>query len=218
MSYSSSGVGVLVLYPLFICLSILRWHIREDDQDLAIWSLQHFSQIVRGDGCVGDLKCVAVRRLLQVDLAAMNRDERSSKLLEHTALASHVFKVLVDGAGVVETPAVSTIWCLGSKFDLDLALHEVIRYMGCVPQANRHAGGGQRGPARAFDAFIDLDCVGEHAFNTIKPRDQIARSGWVAFYKQICPDLLAGGDRVCDNPPRKIPYYHLNQSTLVIKQ
>jgi hypothetical protein len=22
----------------------------------------------------------------------------------------------------------------------------------------------------------------------------------------------------CDNPPRKIPYYHLNQSTLVIKQ
>jgi hypothetical protein len=23
---------------------------------------------------------------------------------------------------------------------------------------------------------------------------------------------------VCDNPPRKIPYYRLNQSTLVIKQ
>jgi hypothetical protein len=23
---------------------------------------------------------------------------------------------------------------------------------------------------------------------------------------------------VCDNPPRKIPYYHLNLSTLVIKQ
>jgi hypothetical protein len=22
----------------------------------------------------------------------------------------------------------------------------------------------------------------------------------------------------CDNPPRKIPYYHLNQSTLVIKR
>jgi hypothetical protein len=22
----------------------------------------------------------------------------------------------------------------------------------------------------------------------------------------------------CDNPPRRIPYYHLNQSTLVIKQ
>jgi hypothetical protein len=25
-------------------------------------------------------------------------------------------------------------------------------------------------------------------------------------------------DHFCDNPPRKIPYYHLNQSTLVIKQ
>jgi hypothetical protein len=25
-------------------------------------------------------------------------------------------------------------------------------------------------------------------------------------------------DRLCDNPPRKIPYYHLNQSTLVIKR
>jgi hypothetical protein len=24
--------------------------------------------------------------------------------------------------------------------------------------------------------------------------------------------------RLCDNPPRKIPYYRLNQSTLVIKR
>jgi hypothetical protein len=28
----------------------------------------------------------------------------------------------------------------------------------------------------------------------------------------------AGERVVCDNPPRKIPYYRLNQSTLVIKR
>jgi hypothetical protein len=42
---------------LFICLSILRWYIHKDDQDLAIYGLELFSQIVRGDGCAGDLKC-----------------------------------------------------------------------------------------------------------------------------------------------------------------
>jgi hypothetical protein len=30
-------------------------------------------------------------------------------------------------------------------------------------------------------------------------------------------DVVDSGT-LCDNPPRKIPYYHLNQSTLVIKQ
>jgi hypothetical protein len=33
---------------------------------------------------------------------------------------------------------------------------------------------------RAFDAFADLDRDGEHAFDTIEPRDQVARSGWVS--------------------------------------
>jgi hypothetical protein len=70
----------------------------------------------------------------------MSRGERSSKLLEHMSLASRVFGVRVDGAGVVEvTPAVSTIWCLGSRFDLDLALHVTRCYMSCIMQAKRHA-------------------------------------------------------------------------------
>jgi hypothetical protein len=109
-SYSSGGIGVLALYALLICLSVFRWYIRGDDQDLTIWSLEHFSQIVWGDGRAGDLKREVVRRRLPVDLAAMSRGERSSKLLEHTALASRVFGVLVDGARVVEvTLAVPTI-------------------------------------------------------------------------------------------------------------
>jgi hypothetical protein len=33
---SSSGVGVLALYALFICFSISRRHIHRDDQDLVI--------------------------------------------------------------------------------------------------------------------------------------------------------------------------------------
>jgi hypothetical protein len=81
-----------------------------DDEDLVIWSLKHFSRIVRGDGRAGDLKRKGVRGRLPVDLAAMSHGERSSKLLEHTALASRVFGVLVDGARVVEvTPVVPTV-------------------------------------------------------------------------------------------------------------
>jgi hypothetical protein len=34
-------------------------------------------------------------------------------------------------------------------------------------------------PARALEAFADLDCVGKHALDTIESRDHIARSGWV---------------------------------------
>jgi hypothetical protein len=47
----------------------------------------------------------------------------------------------VDGTRVVKvTHAVSTIWCLGSRFDLDLALHVARRYVSCVPQTKRHVG------------------------------------------------------------------------------
>jgi hypothetical protein len=48
----------------------------------------------------------------------------------------------VDGAGVIKmTPVVPTSWCLGSGFDLDLALHVAGRYVSCISQAKRHAGG-----------------------------------------------------------------------------
>jgi hypothetical protein len=71
----------------------------------------------------------------------MSREERLSELLEHAALASRVFGVLVDGTRVVEvTPVVSTVWSLRSRFDLDLALHVERCYMSCVPQTKRHVG------------------------------------------------------------------------------
>jgi hypothetical protein len=64
-----------------------------------------------------------------------------SKLLEDTTLASSVFGILVDRAEFIEvTPAGFTIWCLGSIFDLDLALHIAGCYVSCIPQAKRHAG------------------------------------------------------------------------------
>jgi hypothetical protein len=117
MSYSSGGVGVLALYTLLICLSILRWYIRGDNQDLAIQGLERFSRIVRGDGCAGDLKREAVRRRLPVHLAVMSRSKRLSKLLEDMTLARRVFGILVDRARFVKmTLAVSMIWCLGSRF------------------------------------------------------------------------------------------------------
>jgi hypothetical protein len=79
-------------------------------QDLAVWDLEHFSWIVRGDGRTSDLKRAAVQRRLTIDLVAMSRKERSSKLLKNAALASCVFGVLVDGARVIEvTPAVSSM-------------------------------------------------------------------------------------------------------------
>jgi hypothetical protein len=54
----------------------------------------------------------------------MGRSERSTKLLEDTTLASRVFGILVDRAGFIEVIlAASTIFGLGSRFDLDLALH-----------------------------------------------------------------------------------------------
>jgi hypothetical protein len=118
----------------------LRWYICRDNQDIAIWDLEYFSRIGRGDGRTSDLNREAIRGRLTIDLVMMGRGERSTKLLEHTALASCVFMVLMDGARVIEVaPVVSAIWCLGSRFDLDLALHVAIRYVGCVPQAKRHA-------------------------------------------------------------------------------
>jgi hypothetical protein len=102
----------------------LRRYIRRDDQDLSIWSLELLSQIVRGDGCAGDLKRETIRRCLSVQLAAVGRSKRSAELLEDTTQACVVFGVLVDRAGFVEVASTaSTILGLGSRFDLDFTLH-----------------------------------------------------------------------------------------------
>jgi hypothetical protein len=77
-----------------------------------------------------NLKHEVVQRRLTVDLAAMGHEERSSKLLGHTALASRVFGVLVDRTRVVNvTPVVSTVWSFWSRFNLDLVLHVARHYM-----------------------------------------------------------------------------------------
>jgi hypothetical protein len=63
------------------------------------------------------------------------------KLLEDTALACCVFRVLVDRAGFVEVvPAASTILYTGSRFDLDLALHVAGCYVSSVQKTKRHVG------------------------------------------------------------------------------
>jgi hypothetical protein len=55
---------------------------------------------------------------------AVSRCEGSTKFLEDTALACGVLGLLMNRAGVVVViPAASTILGLGSKFNLDLALH-----------------------------------------------------------------------------------------------
>jgi hypothetical protein len=56
------SIGVFTLLSLLVCFSILRRHIRRDDQDLAIKGLELFSRIVRGDHCMGDLERKAVPR------------------------------------------------------------------------------------------------------------------------------------------------------------
>jgi hypothetical protein len=38
---------------------------------------------------------------------------------------------------------------------------------------------------RAFNMFADFNRVGEHAFDTIDPCDQVARSGWVSVDRSI---------------------------------
>jgi hypothetical protein len=123
-SDSSGGVGVFTLLTPRVCFSILRWYIYRDDQDLMIQSLEFFSWIVRGDCCVGNLGCMAVRRRLLVQLVAVSCGNRSAKLFEDTALACGVLGVLVDGTRLVKvTTAASTILMVESRVDLDLALH-----------------------------------------------------------------------------------------------
>jgi hypothetical protein len=79
-----------------------------------------------GDGCAGDLEREAIRGCLSVQLVVISRHKRCTKLLEDTALERCVFRILVDRAGFVEvTLATSTILGLGSRFNLDLALHVV---------------------------------------------------------------------------------------------
>jgi hypothetical protein len=54
----------------------------------------------------------------------MGRCKRSTKLFEDTALARRLFGLLVDRDGFIEvTPATYTILRVGSRFNLDLALH-----------------------------------------------------------------------------------------------
>jgi hypothetical protein len=56
--------------------------------------------------------------------AAVGRSERSAKLLEDTALARCVFRLLMDRAGFIEViPAASAILRIEFRFDLDLAFH-----------------------------------------------------------------------------------------------
>jgi hypothetical protein len=67
----------------------------------------------------------AVWRRLLVHPTVVSRGERSAKLLKDTALACSVLGLLMDRAGFVEViPAASTILGLGSRFNLDLVLHE----------------------------------------------------------------------------------------------
>jgi hypothetical protein len=74
---------------------------------------------------MGDLERKAVRRRFLVHPTAMSCGERSVKLLENTALAFGVLGLLVNMAGFIEViPAASTIFSLGSRFNLNLALHE----------------------------------------------------------------------------------------------
>jgi hypothetical protein len=122
----SGSVGVFTLLSLFICFSILWWYVCGGSQDLAIWGLEVFSRIVRGDCCTGDLERKAVRRRLLFRLTAVSRGERSTKFLEDTALACGVLGLLVNRVGFVEViPAISTIMGLVSRFNLDFALHVV---------------------------------------------------------------------------------------------
>jgi hypothetical protein len=50
-----------------------------------------------------------------------------------------------------------------------------------------------------LDALTDFECVREHVLDTIDSSDQVARSGWVGLLRQICFDLLVGGDRIAFN-------------------
>jgi hypothetical protein len=73
---------------------------------------------------MGDLERKAVRRRLLVHPTAVSRGEGSTKLLEDTTLACGVLGLLVNRAGFIKViPVISTILGLGSRFNMDLALH-----------------------------------------------------------------------------------------------
>jgi hypothetical protein len=93
--HSLCSNSVFSLYTLLIRLTSMRRYVGGDHKDLSIRELEHVTRIVGRDGHSSDLERETVRRWLTVDLAAMSRDERTTKLLEHTALASCVFGVLV---------------------------------------------------------------------------------------------------------------------------
>jgi hypothetical protein len=73
---------------------------------------------------MGDLERKAVQRRLLVHPTTVSRGERSAKLLEDMALACGVLGLLMNREEFIEViPAASTILGLGSRFNLDLALH-----------------------------------------------------------------------------------------------
>jgi hypothetical protein len=75
---------------------------------------------------VGDLERKAVQRRFLVHPTVVGRGERSAKLLEDTTMVCSVFGLLMDRARFVEViPAASTILGLGSRFNMDIVLHEV---------------------------------------------------------------------------------------------
>jgi hypothetical protein len=130
-----------MLYAPLVRLTTLMGYVGGDHADHLLQDIEHFPWIIERGGRLGDLKCEAVQRRLMVDLVAMSRDERSTKLLEHTAMECRVSGVLMERSRVVEmTFAVSTMWDLGSRFDLDPVLHVARRYMSCIPQTKRHEG------------------------------------------------------------------------------
>jgi hypothetical protein len=93
-----------------------------------------------------------------------------------------VFGVLVDKVGVIERTSAAPC---GEVFNQDS-----IWIFFFMWQAKRHARWRWSGPARALDAFADLDRVREHTLDVIEPHDQVARSELVGFCQQIGFDLL----------------------------
>jgi hypothetical protein len=64
---------------------------------------------------------------------------------------------------------------------------------------------------------VEADCF-EVSLNKITPWQISSSLALPRLVNSIFEICLLHCRHVCDNPPRKIPYYRLNQSTLVIKQ
>jgi hypothetical protein len=84
---------------------------------------------------------------------------------------------------------------------------------------------------------MEIDALEKLISEDVKVQRQIVRDGFrtclmvFRIVAGVAVGVIAGGDEVyhhcfawvvaggvrCDNPPRKIPYYRLNQSTLFIK-